>query len=861
MSPTVLSSRPKPTEDVGKPEFHFRYTGFELGAAVSVSAVALVSSMYCLLAYIPSTYFAFIHAPFLNWMPMFAKAQPFLFSATFCWLAAVTYKAFRNTPQSRLAIEIITFGIAGSTYLLWTKPLSHIQNNSSSFVLAIAFLAIPVFAGALEYSAWLANLEPDLKPRASASYLRVIAAAVFISLSYPAATYVRYYMAGGRNLPPKADLIALIWAAFTLVFLFLIFFSLLHVINKLAESASNPRKLRFVLFTLFSWLTVALVLHKVLLASIPFEGLPATIYATVLALAVAIMVGGRLLRAASVKTLQSSDSSRPSSRVETAGLWFFLLAANLTVPALIGALDWNSILEKTWALAYWALAASVIVFRQPKPRPRRLWVPIGTAALSIFALRVGAESQSRWAGALLNSPAEEATMALERHSSLDASFAASSDLLATTAAPRPCNEQCEFLEENTNIAASAQLSLHNLDLVSKLAPVPGDKPNIFVIVVDSLRQDYVSAYNPAVSFTPAIGAFARDSIVFRNAFTRYAGTTLSEPSIWSGMLPLHKHYVQPFHLVNGLEKLIQTDGYKPFISVDTVLRVLLEPRPDAVELDRADTKWTDLDFCSTSTEALNRMDSSAKGRPIFLYTQPQNIHIATLSKTSSLRPPKRDYSPFVSTYASELERLDGCFGRFINGLKQRGLYENSIIVFTADHGEDLKTLGPERHAFSLKPDVIKVPLIIHVPQRISRTWYYDPEAIAFNTDIAATLYEVLGHGPVLAKPEYGRPLLTRTKTAWDGYASDSYLIASSYGPMYGVLSENGKKLFIENEVSGIAETEEFFDLRSDPEATHNVITSQIRNNGEAQVRGFISGIANLYGYRYKAPSILDWLMR
>jgi arylsulfatase A-like enzyme len=602
-------------------------------------------------------------------------------------------------------------------------------------------------------------------------------------------------------------------------------------------------------------------MYQVVLASIPFEGIEAAIYAGAFSLAVVSLIGGYLLRRrvnASLKPAAGPNVPARSRTLESAAFWLFLLAADITVPALIGVMDWNSVLEKVWAISWWVMVGIVVVFRKPVPLRRRTWVPIATVAVCVFALRAGARSEASW-GRALSVPQFDAATALEHHSALDASFAAASELLETSS-KRDCDALCQFALEQTNIPASAVVKLPNINLVQDLAPAGGKKPNIFIIVVDSLRQDYLSPYNPGVSFTPAIGAFARDSVVFRNAFTRYGGTTLSEPSIWSGMMQLHKHYVQPFSKVNGLEKLIKTDGYKPFVSVDTVLRVLLQPSQDMVKLDSNAEKWTNVDFCSTSKELVQRIDQGqSSGRPVFFFSQPQNVHVITLETTSKLRPPTKNYAPFVSYYASELQRLDGCFGNFIDALKSRGLYENSIIVLTADHGEDLKRMGAERHSFSLRPEVIRVPLIMHVPQAVKEHWYYDPNAIAFNTDITPTLYELLGHEAVIARPEFGRPLFTRTAAEQQKYLRDSYMIASSYGALYGLLYHNGTGLFIADlEVTG---REEFFDLAKDPGATHNILTDKLRQQCEAQLRLDIQQIADLYGYRYKAATLLGWLMR
>jgi len=88
-----------------------------------------------------------------------------------------------------------------------------------------------------------------------------------------------------------------------------------------------------------------------------------------------------------------------------------------------------------------------------------------------------------------------------------------------------------------------------------------------------MRPDYLGAYNPQTSTTLRISMpWARDSLVFTNVYTQYAGTSLSEPAIWSGALLLHTHFPQPFAKVNSLQAMAHADGYQTIVSYDTVLR-------------------------------------------------------------------------------------------------------------------------------------------------------------------------------------------------------------------------------------------------------------------------------------------------
>ena len=833
---------------------------FSLGAVLSFAAVLFLSSMYCLLAYIPSTYYAFIQAPFLAWMPLFARLQPYLFAITFCGTAIPLWPGFRSGTNRGLIIEFWFIGILTSTYLVWARPVQFLGNNSLSFIWAIAFLLPLICLGTIHYVGHLGEIKGKREEPRSFSYARVTVAALFVSLLYPGTSYLRFHIAGMPSPLTKPDLMAWIWAVITHVSLFLFVFSLAELATYVTARSANPALMRFLLCTALCWLGSAIFFSKVVLASIPFAGIEATVYTYSYSLAAVMLVAGWRLKHLALRNTAMAAAQQPPrperKRLELAASFLFIIASALTIPSLIGSMDWHSIVEKIWAVIFWCFVTGLIVFRYPLQRRRQhAWPVVAVAILSLTVFRGGLHFEKSW-GAIFSEQNFDAGVALRQHAVFDASFAAASELM-TPDSSLPCNQQCQFLAEQTNIPASASLDLHDISLTQNTGPNNGKKPNIFIIVVDSLRSDYLSPYNPAVSFTPAIGSFGQDSVVFRNAFTRYAGTTLAEPAIWAGILQLHKHYAQPFHLTNNLEKMVQADGYQNLVSVDTVLRIVLQPNRDLVQLDEKIPAWTDLDFCSTESEAMDKISHRQdRTDPIFLYTQPQNVHVMTLRKTTVLRPPRKKYGPFTDYYASELERLDGCFGQFIGKLKAQGLYENSIIVFTADHGEDLDKVGAERHAFSLKPEVIRVPLIMHVPQAIKDSWYYDPDVIAFNTDITATLYEILGQGPVVARPEFGRPLFTQTSTDMEKYRQSSYMIASSYGFLYGLLYDNGKRLFIESR-----EGDEFYDLEKDPHATHNVLTEEMRRRSEAILQNDVQKIGDLYGYKYSSPTILNWLTR
>ena len=103
----------------------------------------------------------------------------------------------------------------------------------------------------------------------------------------------------------------------------------------------------------------------------------------------------------------------------------------------------------------------------------------------------------------------------------------------------------DLMQRNTGFPKEHVIQPLDIRFASNLGSAPGPKPHVFIIVVDSLRRDYVLPANPKVTFTPSLEKFAKTSDVFTNTFTHYGATGMSEPSIWVGGMMPHKQYIAP----------------------------------------------------------------------------------------------------------------------------------------------------------------------------------------------------------------------------------------------------------------------------------------------------------------------------
>jgi hypothetical protein len=291
-------------------------------------------------------------------------------------------------------------------------------------------------------------------------------------------------------------------------------------------------------------------------------------------------------------------------------------------------------------------------------------------------------------------------------------------------------------------------------------------------------------------------------------------------------------YVKPFSEVNNLKRLVRMSGYRAYISVDEILSVILEDWPGMVRLDahlahpdRNDQMFK-FDFCSTAKELTDRLDRETLEAPVFVYSQPQNLHIRVLAgdEYPAVTRQRTGSTGFFKPAVEALRHIDGCFGDLIDYLKRRHVYDDSIVVLTSDHGDAYGEAGRWGHAFYLAPEILRIPLIIHLPRSLRESISWDPEAIALLTDVTPTLYDLLGFRPASHSDLVGRSLLRRT-TDDRPPLPGGFLVQSSYSRVFGLLDPDGRRLYT---ADANHNREQLFDLQGGPEGTALVNADRVR---------------------------------
>jgi hypothetical protein len=452
----------------------------------------------------------------------------------------------------------------------------------------------------------------------------------------------------------------------------------------------------------------------------------------------------------------------------------------------------------------------------------------------------------------LGSTDDEILLALETYADHDNSFQLAHHILGNER-HEVCGDLCRILREYTNIRDTQAHA--DIELAGDLTPSQGPHPNIFVFVIDSMRPDYLGVYNPRVDYTPNLDAFARDSIVFHRAYSQYAGTSLSEPAIWSGAMLLHAHYPQPFERMNSLDRMLHADNYNMLVSMDEVISNVLPANDDIIKLDTDKKLWNAIELGSTLQQAEQVLNTGEKaGQPIFLYAQPKNVHQFARndvpSPTSQHWHGPQGMNPRI-TY--EVHWVDSCLGEFFGYLKQHNLYDDSIIIVTSDHGDATGEFGRSSHSTLIWPEIMHVPLIVHLPAKMREHFVYDDSRISALTDIAPTLYYLLGHRPIRQNPLYGRPLFTETKEELDRYPPKDLLLASDVRAVYGILTADGQYFYTTYDSPAQSY---LFDLTTDPNAQHSILTPEVKERYDEEIIGRLQMIGDYYGYKPGVGSLL-----
>jgi arylsulfatase A-like enzyme len=271
-----------------------------------------------------------------------------------------------------------------------------------------------------------------------------------------------------------------------------------------------------------------------------------------------------------------------------------------------------------------------------------------------------------------------------------------------------------------------------------------DRPNVILIGADTLRADAVGPWRRSPSVTPALDRLAETSDVFLNA---YASSNNTNPSFVSLMTGLYAKDHGVFDLSTSLPdgavtlaEILSDAGYQ------TLAVVSVQHLAESSGLRQGFDRFVGADgqfFAETATNfAMGQIGAATE--PFFSWLHLFDPHVPESPPAPyhlgyrAAAPyglqgverwvPFRDPGPrsFMASaragllghpdlYSGEVSYLDRQVDRLLHFLDSRGLLERSIVVFVADHGENLGEHGFSFDHAGLWDATVHVPLLIHWP--------------------------------------------------------------------------------------------------------------------------------------------------
>jgi len=313
------------------------------------------------------------------------------------------------------------------------------------------------------------------------------------------------------------------------------------------------------------------------------------------------------------------------------------------------------------------------------------------------------------------------------------------------------------------------------DVGRLLAGASTARPPVILITIDTLRADRLSSYGSDRVETPHIDRLAAEGVRFDNASSTVPFTLPAHSSIMTGLYPPSHGVRENVGYVLGAEQVTLAERFRDagYRTGGFVSAFVLDARWG---IGRGfDTYVDDFDLDSmaganlgsvqrpgpeTIAHALEWLDETAAsgdggaagrttGSPFFLWLHLFDPH-------DPYEPPEPFRSEYEGRpYDGEVAYTDSLIGDFRAELEQRGLFDESVVVLTADHGEGLGDHGESYHGFFVYDSTVHVPLIVRLPGGVE-----GGRAVAgavSHVDIAPTLAELLDLGGTGV--EQGRSLL------------------------------------------------------------------------------------------------------
>ena len=355
-------------------------------------------------------------------------------------------------------------------------------------------------------------------------------------------------------------------------------------------------------------------------------------------------------------------------------------------------------------------------------------------------------------------------------------------------------------------------------------------PNLVLVTLDTTRADRLGLYGYPEGTSPTLDALGAESLVFDNAFSMVPVTLPAHTSMLSGLAPLahgvrdNGRFVVPDDL-ETLPVLLSESGFETAAFVSGFVldsRFGLDRGFDLYD-DAFTDRWsesklrdariynqmvTDRPADQTTDRALEWLDGDRR-EPYFLWVHYYDPH-------QRYAPPRPFDQRFPqSPYDGEIAFMDSQIARLFERIRERGEWERTAILVTADHGEGFGQHGEATHGVLAYDATLRVPMMVKppgggpAPARIEEpvshldifTTFAALGGLDSGSDLRGRDLLQAASGRFGSRPAYFECALPRFSFGWES--------------LFGVRADGWKYIR--------APRPELYDLQSDPDELYNLV--------------------------------------
>lgn len=306
-------------------------------------------------------------------------------------------------------------------------------------------------------------------------------------------------------------------------------------------------------------------------------------------------------------------------------------------------------------------------------------------------------------------------------------------------------------------------------------------PNVVVIVLDAARASNFGVYGYPRETTPEIDALGEQGLVFRHAFSECPNTSCSMPNLISGIEFVEVGPAGRWHRLDDrmttLAEYLGRVGYRTVALSASPNNGMARNNHQGFDEFHELWRWPGhernhperTDPHRLTRLALEAVDRQSSEDPLFLalhYIPPHEpyhpkpefdlfgdpgydgpIVPGTMFRGQVARPDDdADLARMISLYDGNLRMADDAVGKLVDGLRERGRWQNTVILVTSDHGEAFFEHGRHGHNDTLFDEMLHVPFILRLPGGERRP-DVDTDRLVILSDVVPTILGLLNETP------------------------------------------------------------------------------------------------------------------